>query len=359
MTLSPHYQGRLTIRPAQVVANWRHISNLSPQADTAAVVKANAYGLGIDVIAPPLARAGCQYFFVATLGEGIKLRSLIKDTTIFVLSAPLPDALETCFEHDLVPVLNSLHDVKVWTEAKGDVAVLHVDTGMNRLGIRTDEVAQLPADLNVGLVISHLATADEPSGPTLSQQVGAFAELRRRFSAETRFSLCNSAGCFVLQSYQGDIRRPGIALYGGASLAEKNTTLPSAIRLEVPILMTRNVPVGEAVGYGALWRPQEPKTIAILSCGYADGFPRAVSPFGRGPYRAIINGYACPLAGRVSMDLIAVDVSEMPALPERGDIAVLLGEGDQLNDLATMADTIAYEILTRIGPRFERKVVVG
>jgi alanine racemase len=293
------------------------------------------------------------------VGEGIALRALVKDVTIFVLSALLPDALEACFAHDLVPVLNSMQDVKAWTQAKGDIAVLHVDTGMNRLGIRAEEVDQLPAELNVGLVLSHLATADEPSGPTLGQQVTAFSTLRQRFPRETRFSLCNSAGCFVLQSQPGDIRRPGIARYGGASLADKTTTLPSAITLEAPILMTRVVPVGEAVGYGALWRPQEPKTIAIISCGYADGFPRAVSPFGRGPYRVNINGYPCPLAGRISMDLLAVDVTEMPAPPQAGDTAILLGEGDQLNDLATMADTIAYEILTRLGPRFERKVVVG
>jgi alanine racemase len=348
----------LTIDLNAIAANYRRLAAAAPGAECAAVVKADAYGLGADRIAPVLARAGCRLFFVAHLEEGIALRrALGAGPEIQVLHGPLPGTEATFLAHDLVPVLNSAAQAAAWSalaRSRGArlPASLQFDTGMSRLGIAPAEVEQLGALDGVAprLVLSHLACADEPEHPANAAQLAAFAALRRRWPA-ARASLAASFGIFLGVAYHFDVVRPGAALYGIAPTAGPNP-MQDVVRLQARIIQTREIAPGTGVGYGHTWRAGAPARIATVGIGYADGFPRSLS----GRVAAWLDGVKLPLVGRVSMDSITLDASALP--PERlapGTLVDLIGPHCPVDALAAAAGTVGYELLTRLGRRFARR----
>jgi alanine racemase len=350
---------RLTIDLDALVANWRWLAARAAPARCGAAVKADGYGLGARAVAAALARAGCTDFFVAHAAEGVALRGAVPDAAIFVLHGPgAQEALLRAYR--LVPALSTLDQVARWRDSGGGAAVLQLDTGMNRLGLEAGDVATLAAEparldgIELALVMSHLACADEPDHPMNAAQKAAFDRLRALLPAAPA-SLANSAGLLLGPGYVYDVVRPGIGLYGadplsdGAAAAPRN--LAQVIHLEARILQVRHVDGGATVGYGATHRAAGPARIATVPVGYADGFLRAFS----NNFTARIGGHAAPLVGRVSMDLITLDVSAVPpALAHEGAWVDLLGGPSDLREAARRAGTIEYELLTRLGNRLPR-----
>jgi alanine racemase len=329
------------------------------------VVKADGYGCGLEPVAAALARAGCDTFFVAHLAEGRRLRAAAPKATIYVLNGMLPGTASAYVGCRLHPVIGSLAELAEWqayVAATGwhGGAALHVDTGMNRLGIGFEEaqwVARQPQAQRGELVLlmSHLACADMPEHPLNARQMAEFRELRAMFPGVPA-SLANSSGIFLGPDAHHDMVRPGVALYGA------NPTLPHAnpmrpvVELAGRIVQVRTVSEGETVGYCAAWTANRATRIAIISIGYADGILRAASARdGKPGAEAIVAGRRCPAAGLISMDLLAIDVTALPEeLPRRGELAILLGHDVGVDDLASHAGTIAYEILTSLGRRYAR-----
>ncbi len=364
---APRGAGLLTIDLGALAANWRTLADLAAPADCAAVVKADAYGLGIAHAAPALWAAGARVFFVAVFEEGRMLRAILPGATIYVLGGLLPGLGPDFTAHDLRPVLGSLPEIAEWAAfcaARGvDLpAALHVDTGMNRLGVSVDTALALAADraalgFTPALVMTHLACADAPDHPLTALQKSRFAQVAAAFPGVTA-SLANSAGTLTDASFHHDLVRPGIAMYGGTPIAG-GAPLRPVVRLEVPIIQVREAGAGESVGYGAAQCLTRPSRIAILSLGYADGFLRAFGASDGSPGAdAIVCGRRCPLVGRVSMDLTAVDVTDVPDAA-RGHMAVLLGDGIGVDELAAHGGTIGYEVLTSLGRRYRRVYVGG
>jgi alanine racemase len=333
----PRRLARLIVSPAAVVDNWRFFARQGA-AECAAVVKADAYGLGAAAIAPALASAGCKTFFVATLGEGLALRETLGEgAAIFVLNGVEAAEAALFRAARLIPVLNSSAQIAAWGAA-GPCA-LHVDTGMNRLGLLPSELGA--ADhLAPVLVMSHLACAARRAHPLNERQRLGFLEAAARFP-EARKSLSASAGALFGAPYAFDLIRPGIGLYGGGPFDEDNPPLAAAARLEAPLLQVRDLAAGDSVGYGATYVAPTQRRIATASIGYADGFLRSLSGKGYG----VLNGARCPVLGRVSMDLVTLDVSAAPDARE-GDWIELLGPSAPVDEVARLAGTIPYEILT-------------
>jgi alanine racemase len=338
-------------------------------AEVAPVVKADAYGLGVDPCARRLRAEGATSFYVARLAGGQRLREILgPEPTIYVLDGVTPGAEAALVEAALTPVLNSLTQVEAWSARAGGSgpggsgrlkAALHIDTGMNRLGLRPEEaeaLANAPGRLNridVDLVISHLACADEAGHPMNPAQLERFKAVRALFP-DARASLANTAAVFLGSDYLFDHVRPGIGLYGGGPFGAPDPRFKAVGTLQAPILQVRAVPPGESIGYGAAWVADRQTRVAILAAGYADGVLRSFSPGGY----AFLAGERRPLLGRVSMDLIAIDVTGCDAaIP--GAMVELLGPNALVDDAARQAGTIAYELLTRIGPRAERRYVGG
>lgn len=364
---APRGAGRLTIDLGALTANWRTLADLAAPAACAAVVKADAYGLGIAAAAPALWAAGARIFFVAVFEEGRALRALLPDATIYVLGGLLPGLGPDFAGLDLRPVLGSLPEIAEWAGFCGESgadrpAALHVDTGMNRLGVSVDAALALAADgaglgFTPSLVMTHLACADAPDHPLTAIQKARFAQVAAAFPG-VMASLANSAGTLTDPSFHFDLVRPGIAMYGGTPVAG-GAPLRSVVRLEVPIIQVREADAGETVGYGAAQCLTRPSRIAILSLGYADGFLRAFGASDGSPGAdAMVRGRRCPLVGRVSMDLTAVDVTDVPDAG-RGDSAVLLGDGIGVDELAAHGRTIGYEVLTSLGSRYQRIYMGG
>lgn len=357
----------LTIDLDALADNWRTLAGFAAPAECAAVVKANAYGIGIARAAPALWQAGARTFFVALLEEGVRLRAVLPEATIYVLGGLLPGTEAAFDAHDLCPVLGSLPEIADWA-AHGRAlgaerpAAIHVDTGMNRLGITVDEAVALGAEgagFRPSLVMSHLACADTPGHPLTPRQVERFARAAAAFPGVPA-SLANSAGVQSGPEFRFDLVRPGIALYGGVAIAGRAPLKP-VVRLEVPIIQVRQGLPGDSVGYGAAQRLSRDSRIAVLSLGYADGFHRAFgSTDGRPGADAMIAGHRCPLVGRISMDLVTVDVTDLPPeAVQRGQSAVLLGDGIGVDELAAHGGTIGYEVLTGLGARYRRVYVSG
>jgi len=353
----------LTIDLGALARNWRTLAAMGPGAECGAVVKADAYGLGIERAGPALAKAGCRTFFVAHLSEARRLRAAVPAATIYVLNGLFAGAIDTYAELDLRPVLGSREDVErfaAFCESVGRrlPAAVHVDTGMNRLGLDLAEAALLAEPgtaalaFEPALLMSHFACADTPRHPLTARQIDRFAQMRGLFPGVPG-SLANSAGC-TLSAAHHDVLRPGVALYGAHFVADREPLEP-VVRLDAPIVQVRGIRAGDTVGYGAAWTAPRASRIAVLSVGYADGYVRQSGSTDRktgAPVR--INGVLCPLAGRVSMDLIAVDVTDAGAV-EAGDMATLIGDGIGLDDVAEAAGTIGYEILTSLGRRYHRR----
>jgi alanine racemase len=356
----------LTVDLAGIKANWRWLAAVAKGAECAGVVKADAYGMGIEPVVAALWDAGCRTFCVATLVEGARLKSVLPDATTYVLDGLMPGTAAIYPERGLRPVLGSLAEIVEWAAYSRAVgarlpAAVHIDTGMNRLGLPAAEVHALAADpgplvdFTVSLVMSHLACGDTPGSPMNGRQKAAFDTLRAMLP-EAPASLANSAGTLLGADYRYDLVRPGIALYGGRAMGGRPNPAAKVVRVEARILQIRAASAGEVVGYGATYTLARPSRIATIATGYADGFLRSISgPIGRPPPPAYIGGYPAPIIGRVSMDLVTLDVTDVPpALAQRGAWAELIGRHVQIDDLADSSGTIGYEVLTRLGPRFQR-----
>jgi alanine racemase len=351
----------LEIDLGAIVANWRSLAAKAAPARCAAVVKANGYGLGAASVAMALARVGCRLFFVATLDEGIALRrALGQKTEIAILNGPLPGTAAEFAAENLVPVLNEPGQIEEWrrvAETHGGVpAILHVDTGMSRLGLTAREFAVFADDLarckaiRWRALMSHLACADEPDHPLNQIQLQRFTSVRQRLTGVPA-SLAASSGIFLGPDYHADVVRPGAALYGVNPQLGSSNPLRPVVRLSGKILQIREIDRGESVGYGAAHIMEAPGRVATVAVGYADGWLRSLSHRGCGH----IAGRRVPLLGRVSMDLLAFDVSAVdPAHANPGATIELLGDLYGVDDAAADAGTIGYEILTSLGSRYHR-----
>ena len=352
-------------------ANWATINRNSGAAECAGVIKADAYGLGLEEIATALRDEGCKTFFVATLAEARRLRAIDPSIVIYVLDGLLKGAAAHYAGFDLRPCLGSIDEVVEWSafcvgKDQRLRAALHVDTGINRLGLPADEVDQLAASpdvlakFRVSLIMSHLACADEPAHPMNRRQQKAFEVLRAKLPAAPA-SLANSAGTFLGPDFQYDLVRPGIALFGGRAFVGEANPMQWVVELKARILQVRDVAEGESVGYGASYTCDRPTRVATIACGYADGFLRAISRVDRSAGAVgFIGPHAVPVIGRVSMDLITLDVTNVPpALAKRGEWVEVLGSRTTIDDLTDRAGTIGYELLTRLGRRVHRIYVDG
>jgi len=368
--LPPDATGLITIDLDAVQANWRALAALVAPAACGAVVKADAYGLGAADIIPALAQAGCRTFFVATPEEGRAARLLVPDARLFALDGLFPGAAPLLLAADVAPVLSSLAEVEEWAcEAfrvgRAVPAALQIDSGLNRLGLSAAEVKALAAKpevlaaLDLRLVMSHLACADDPSDPHNAKQRAAFNR-RRAMLPPVPASLAASDGLMLGPPYHFDLVRPGYALYGGQAFRGGATPVSPVVTVQARILQIRTLKAGESVGYSATWVAKRPSRIAIVSAGYADGMARALSAAsGKKGASVMVAGQRAPIVGRVSMDLITVDVTDVTGELRRGELVTLIGPELPIEAMGRAAGTIGYEVLTRLGPRFVRRHTGG
>lgn len=350
-----------------VAANWLGLkARLAPGAECAAVVKADAYGLGALMVGPRLEAAGCRTFFVATVDEGLALRPRLQSGTLYVLAGVDDRASGALADVGLVPVLNHEGQIEAWrAEAarRGHAlpAALHVDTGMNRLGLPADSVARLAEDvtpldgIRIDVLMSHLVNSELPEDSLNKRQRARFEAVAARLIpilGRPRLSLANSSAIFLGPGFHYALARPGVALYGVNPTPGGPNPMAEVVRLKAKILQVRRVDRGETVGYGATARMTRPSRVAVIPIGYADGLPRTAS----NRASARIGGISVPVIGRVSMDLITLDVTDVPeALAHPGAEVDLIGNGQSIEALAEGAGTIPYEILTSLGARYERR----
>jgi alanine racemase len=364
--IPPDARAVLRIDLAALRANWAQLNRVSGRAECAGVIKADAYGLGLEPIAGALTHEGCRTFFVATLDEGRRARSVQPGATIYVLDGLLPGAEDYYAGFNLRPLLGSLDEIRDWSaycrvSRRCLPAAIHIDTGINRLGIPPADVERLAAapellqPFELSLVMSHLACADESDSPMNAAQRALFDRLRAKLPPAPA-SLANSGGTFLGPEYHYDLVRPGIALYGGRALAGRPNPMQTVVRLSAKILQVREVRRGEVVGYGATYRVERCSRIATVACGYADGFLRALSgPTGHPGPAGFIGPYPVPVVGLVSMDLITVDVTDVPEeLARRGAWVEVMGSRVTVDDLTDRAGTVGYELLSRLGRRVHR-----
>ena len=365
--------GRVTIDLAAVRTNWRDMAARAPGAVTGAAVKADAYGLGIQAVTGALASEGCRHFFAATPDEGVRAREVAGDSEIFVLGGLTEDNAPFYREAALTPVLNDPGDAALWAEwcrrsGMRRPAALHVDTGMNRLGMTMAEARTFAErnaashDVILVLVMSHLACGDDSSHPKNAEQRSAFGEIAGLFDG-TRASLANSAGVFLGPDYHFDVTRPGIALYGGEAGAPGDNPMRPAVTFEGRILQLRHAKKGETVGYGASTTLTRDSAIAVAGVGYGDGVLRSASGSGV-PMRQLCpgaagwlagtngHGWPVPILGRISMDLTAFDVTDVPEEARRAAQWIeIFGSNRPLDAFARAAGTIGYEGLTAMEHR--------
>jgi alanine racemase len=343
-----------------IVANWRLLGSLHPSGPIAGVVKADGYGLGARPIAQALYAAGCRHFFVALLDEAMGIRALVPDAMVAVLGGMIPGSESDYLGFNVVPILGSLAEVDAWAATARKLgralpAILHIDTGMARLGLDRSEVATLQLDsscLNgivLGYVMTHLVSSEIPDDPLNHDQVERFATACMGLPRAQR-SVANSSGIFLGPQFASNLARPGAALYGinPTPYAAKNP-MSATVRLRARVLSVREVRKGQTVGYNATWRAKRRSRIATAGIGYADGWHRSLS--GRG--RAFFDGTPVPLVGRVSMDLTTFDVTDVPGVVP-GAWLELIGSAQTPDDVAVAAGTNGYEVLTSLGRRFHR-----
>ncbi|HVY65199.1 MAG TPA: alanine racemase [Gammaproteobacteria bacterium] len=340
-----------------LAGNYRLLKATAAPAECAAVVKADAYGLGMVGIARRLLREGCRKFFVATLAEVAELRALAPDVSIYVLEGAVLAAVDELVALRATPVLSSLDQIERW-RGHGR-ALLHIDTGMTRLGLSAADVRvlagrpELLQGIELEYVITHLACADEPEHPQNRAQVRLFDELRRLLPP-AKTSIGNSAATFIDAAHRGDLVRPGVALYGGNPFAGRPNPMQPVVTWLAPILQIREIEAAVPVGYGATYVAKPPARLAVVGTGYADGYPRSLG----NRATAALHGLRVPVVGRVSMDLICVDVSALPRDSVRvGDFVELIGPTVGVDEVAAAAGTISYEILTGLGKRLIRQYV--
>ncbi|CAK0743910.1 Alanine racemase [Azospirillaceae bacterium] len=357
----------LTIDVSAIVANWRTLHDVATTAQCAAVVKANAYGLGVARVAPALIAAGCDAFFVATPDEALMLRALSPQVEIFCLNGLLPGVAPDFVRHRITPVLNQLDEIIEWRARARQLhsplsAIIHIDTGMNRLGLSADERRMLADDpdslsgVTIRAWLSHLACADDAGDGLTPTQLGRF-RLALGGLPPAPASLANSSGVFRGRPFHFDMVRPGCALYGVNPTPETDNPMRPVVRWQARVLQVRSVDAPMTVGYGAAYPVSRPGRLATIAVGYADGYPRALSErasvyvYGENGLEAIV----APVVGRISMDLTTIDVSDLPEGAVRpGMLVELIGSHHSVDQLAQEAGTIGYEILTGLGARSHR-----
>jgi alanine racemase len=357
--------GVLTVDLDAIVANWRKLEKTAVPAECAAVIKADAYGCGAGPVARALAGAGCKIFFVATLDEARVVRAAVPQAAIYVLDGFFQNCGEAYAKIDVRPVIGDLNELAEWDvfcrrSGWTGGAAIHIDTGMNRLGLTLTEAQGIVPRINAGdhgitLVMSHLACAETLNHPLNAKQLATFREIASLYSGVPA-SLANSSGIFLGSQFQFDLVRPGAALYGINPTPEADNPMQPVVDLKARIVQTRNVERGEGVGYGGTWTARRPTRLAIVSAGYADGYFRAASSNdGTRGAEVVVAGKRCPIAGRVSMDLIAIDVTDLPNnAARRGHMVTLIGEGITVDELAHHFGTIGYEVLTSLSRRYAR-----
>jgi len=361
----------LTVDLGALVSNWQALGRRAG-TEASAVVKADAYGIGIEPAVTALAKAGCKTFFVAHVSEGIRARKAAADATVYVLNGLLPGQCGTYAEHGLSPVLGSHEELLEWasfrqTGAQVRPAALHVDTAMNRLGLWPGEGLNLArersgvvAAAGIGLLMSHFASSEVEADPANARQIAAFAEIAAALS-DIPASLKNSSGHFLKDCPSYQLTRPGYALYGGNPTPGKPNPMKPVVGLEARILQIREVEDGTQVGYNGRWTARGRRKLATICLGYADGYPR------NGSWTdtttggmALLDGVPCPFAGSVSMDLIIIDVTDAPAdAAKRGANVTLIGGPLDLETVGAGAKTLGYEILTNLGRRSARRYIGG
>jgi alanine racemase len=344
-----------------IARNWQKLRDRVEPATCAAVVKANAYGLGIAKVAPRLWAAGCRWFFVATLEEAIELRGILDEARIAVLSCYTQGAEVELISYNLVPVLNEPGDIHRWALAARAAsrklpAILHIDTGMSRLGLspaQVEELAKEPGRLSgidLRFVMSHLASAEETENPQNRLQLSRLQTVLGKLPS-ARACFANSSGIFLGKEYAFDMVRPGIALYGGNPTPGTDNPMSPVVRLSARILQLRDIPSGASVGYGGTWVAERPSRIATIGLGYADGFLRS----GSGKGHVAFGDLLAPIVGRISMDLTGIDVTDIPVEACRtGDYVEIIGNHRSVDDVADDHGTICYEVLTSLGNRYRR-----
>ncbi len=342
-----------------IAANWQTLCARHPNGPVAGVIKADAYGLGAQHVAPALHAAGCRHFFVALLDEALSIRGLLPGAMVGVLNGLLPGSEADFVAQELTPVLGSLAEVGHWAAAARQVgrplpAILHIDTGMARLGLDRRELAALQQDharlggIDLAYIMTHLVASELADDPLNEQQ-------RARFQAAcaalppARRSLANSSGIFLGDAFASDLARPGAALYGINPTPGAGNPMHQAVRLSARVLQVRDVAAGESVGYNATWRAARPSRVATAALGYADGWHRSLS----GRATACFDGRPVPLVGRVSMDLTTFDVTDHPTLGP-GAWREMIGPACAPDEVAAAAGTNGYEVLTSLGRRFHR-----
>lgn len=368
------YSAALTIDIGAILANYRLLAGRISPALCGAAVKADCYGLGAAMIAPHLRRAGCNHFFVATVDEGVSLRPLLPGAKIYLMNGLPPGSERDVAGNELIPILNSMNEIERWQATTRSVGVrpagLQFDTGLNRLGLSHDDALMLIADphrldgLDLALIMSHLSCADDPEHPQNRAQLRRFREITDSLRLPPRLgnglggngralrSLAASSSIFLGADYHFDLARPGAALYGINPVLGTENPLRQVVRLQAKILQLRDVDLNMTVGYGASHQFRGPSVLATIGVGYADGIFRSLGNRGA----VFVAGQRAPIVGRVSMDLITVDVGHLP----RGSVSPgmhvdLIGPDQTVDTVARDAGTIGYEILTNLGLRFQRR----
>jgi alanine racemase len=357
--------GILTVDLDAIVANWRKLEKTAVPAECAAVIKADAYGCGVEPVTRALSAAGCKTFFVATLDEARTAREVLPSAELYVLDGFFQNCGDVFAKLNCRPVIGDLNELAEWDvfcrrSGWSGGAAIHIDTGMNRLGLTLVEANGIVPRINAGdhgitLVMSHLACAETLNHPLNAKQVAAFREIASNFSGVPA-SLSNSSGIYLGPQFQFDMVRPGAALYGINPTPEADNPMQGVVDLKARIVQLRNVERGDSVGYGATWTARRPTKLAIVSAGYADGYFRAASANdGTRGAEVVVAGKRCPIAGRISMDLMAIDITDLPdKTARRGHMATLIGEGITVDEVAHHFGTIGYEVLTSLGKRYAR-----
>ena len=356
--------GRLTIDLGALADNYTSLRSKIAPAEAGVTIKADAYGLGLAQCAPVFWATGARSFFVALASEGVALRTLLPTATIYVLHGATPVNAAILRNENLIPVLGSPEMIALWRAVgNGAQCALHIDTGMNRLGLTMDEAKALSvnglAGLNAVLLMTHFACADDPRHPKNTLQIETFNTVKALFP-QLKTSLQNSAGAFLGDAARSDVARLGIALYGGELVNDVANPMRSVVTAEAQVMMVRNAKSGETVSYGATQTLTRNTHIAVCSVGYADGYHRALSgtgvalrETGRPAAYGFIAGHKVPILGRVTMDQTMFDVTDVPEV-KAGDFIELFGPNIPLDDAARAAGTIGYELLTSLGRRYHR-----
>ena len=360
---------QLVVDLESLANNWKFLQSQFCGEICGATTKANAYGIGIEPVITKLYAAGCRYFFVALPEEGEIVRKLAADAKVIILNGLLPNQAKYYQAFDLIPVLNCEEEFFEWMKTIQDSSsqqpiFIHYDTGINRLGMQLNSLRKIADSFptekikNSLVIMTHLACADEPEHPKNNEQLSRFQEFKTIFPKASA-SMCNSAGIFLGPEFHFNIARPGIAIYGAKAVAAKSGLTKPIATLYARILQIRSVPVGESIGYGATFSLNRQSRIATIACGYADGFIRMINSQPKKHQPSVyLNGYRAPIIGRISMDQLQADVTGIPESSiQRNSVVELFGEHISVDEVADWAGTIAYEVLTGLGPRVARKFV--